>query len=1701
MMNMSTEDLTKLKKKQTALRATVTEQINEVEEILKLEQTKYDELDELIESLTSNFDALSKIDSSLEPFFTVEEFDTEFLRSEEYRQKVVRTKFRATKRMNQETQKLTNTVISNEKTSSPLNSPTVDDVKPNDYLKVKLPKMTLNKFYGDINSWLSFWNSFESAIHNNKSLNKVEKFHYLKAHLTGSALSSIEGLVISDTNYDTAVELLKKRYANVDLLIHTHMNNLLNIKPLRNSNDVVSFRKFYDKINIELRSLENLGQPIKNISSVLCTTILKALPKDILIQIDKSTSENAYCDIERLLTFVSETLHIRERAEVIKNNCRDSSLDRQASPVLRKYDLNRRHNVGGYSNERKYQQTNKNYEKKEHNSFSASELISTDVKDKTFCCYFCNNEKGYDLHDSKDCSFALTLNNEEKISLLKKNGVCFRCLNKSRHLANKCASKVSCRHCNLRHESIMCNKIKNVVDKNKNQDSEKALSNQIKCSPVFLQTLIVEVKGVDVKGNLRVIIDSGSQNSYISQYAAKRLKLRKTNSEMIKHGLFGGVEKSELHNRYKVNLSSLDGKFSFKIDVLDEKKICSSISRVQDENLIGLLRNKGIIISDIQENGNRCIFQDTSDEIHILLGADNISQLFTGKIEHFPDIGVAAFETKLGWTLMGKSDTEISENTLSGLSLSLHVSDSKLADLWRLDTIGITSEENKTNSILEEETQKHFLETVKRDDTGRYEVCLPWITDSSVLPNNRLIAEKSLFKTEAKLVSSNRKKDYKEIFDIWESNKIIEVINDEKKEGVHFLTHRPVIKESSETTKIRPVFNASLRTKDSPSLNDCLAKGPNLIEIVPSILNRFRKYKVGLSSDIEKAFCQIKIVEKDCDFLRFLWFDSEKNLKIYRHNRVVFGLTSSPFLLAATLNHLLNDVPEHLRETAQFLKDSFYIDNSLISLDQIDETEKFIREAKEILSSALFNLRCWRSNMYVPMIDSTEIKSRFVPVLGMNWDTQKDILGCKVLEPVKVKEPYTKRQILSATQKIYDPVGFAAPITLIPKLILQQTWIQKLKWDQELPPNLSKQFDNWIKQLDILPKIEIPRWLNIDYENEDTLTLHVFCDASKQAFATCAFLRTGNKEGIQVQLVNARSRVAPIKETTIPRLELLSCLIGARLAKTILSDLKLENCRTVFWSDSTTALGWIRRDQAWGTFVHNRVQEIRTLTRIADWKHVPGSCNPADLPSRGCSFQKLFESRWWEGPPWLYLTEKEWPHSEEQPDEDVLNKEKRKTVLNLLDKEEKPDWYYRYFSSYRKIVRMIAWILRLLYNFRNVEKNLSVEISVEEFERAEKRLFKLIQEETFTGLQDPSIRALRPIADKDGLFRAKTNIIQRKDEENFLYPVILPSNHPVVQRLIIEKHLEKQHAGVSTLMAHLRESVWILKSRKTIRNVIRKCIKCKRFQVPRIEVEPGVPPEDRVREAKIFEVVGVDLAGPLYLADKTKAWIVLYTCAVYRAIHLELITSLSTEAFLQSLRRFIARRGRPFVIYCDNGTNFVGTNNVLEKVDWQQINAVASTQKIRFKFNPPTAAWWGGWWERLVRMIKEILRKVLGRTSLNYEELNTIMCDCEQVINSRPITYVSEDNKDPSPLTPMMFLQELPTSGVPDIDNIDARELSKRAKYRQRIRDDLRKRFRIEYLGQLRYRAAKDNKIKQLSVGDVVLVEDINKHRIISPDS
>ncbi|XP_055927959.1 uncharacterized protein LOC129959161 [Argiope bruennichi] len=815
------------------------------------------------------------------------------------------------------------------------------------------------------------------------------------------------------------------------------------------------------------------------------------------------------------------------------------------------------------------------------------------------------------------------------------------------------------------------------------------------------------------------------------------------------------------------------------------------------------------------------------------------------------------------------------------------------------------------------------------------------------------------------------------------------------------------------------------------------------------MLTRFRLYRFGISADIRKAFLQISLYKEDRNFLRFLWHSEEGELIHYRHCRVVFGVSSSLFLLGSTIQYHLERKLEEAQQgrgrypecIIQKLMNSFYVDNCLASVKTQSELERFIDVATEIMVERKFDLRGWEHSSPSDPITSPTI------ILGTIWDRHCDTLSINIPDLRELmEEVITKRNILAASHKVFDPLGITSPVLLLPKLWLQNLWKSKIGWDEEVDLKTRQDFLKWLMELEYLKHVRVPRWLHCDSGFEN-ISLHFFCDASKLAYSAVVFLRVDSGNSVHIQLVQSKTRIAPCgkKETTISRLELLGAAISARLSSTL------------------------KREEPWGVFVYNRVQEIRKLTPVKAWRHVPGSLNPADCPSRGCSAKQLCSSKWWEGPSWLYLSSHEWPVSDVVVDvnEEEVNKERRAIVTSLVNIQT-TDIKNEYFSTYSRNI-IVAWILRFIHNVSNATK-LKGNLVYEEFRQAEILCFKSMQSNAF---QDEKLLAkMQAFKDEDGLLRIRTKLADSYEKEDFKFPILLPANDVVI-KLIREEHIKAMHAGSSILLARLREKFWIIRAKSLVKQVLSECVICKRYKAKHLEVPFAPLPKDRVTQTKVFEVTGVE------------------------AVHFELVRSLTTDTFIQALRRFIARRGRISVLYSDNGTNFVGTNNALRALDWDKISVYSTAQKITWKFIPPTAAWWGGWWERIVRMLKELLRRVLGKSIINYEELLTILCDCESIINARQLTYIQDDPNELLPLTPSMFIHGNSNYETPDLDKVDRSSLVKRTKYLQKLREDLRQRFRNEYFALLVHRGTRKSDV--LEVGDVVLIGHDNIRRIDWP--
>lgn len=1557
----------------------------------------------------------------------------------------------------------------------------------NNNSSLKLPAIKLDTFDGNLKGWLPFWGQFE-IIHKDETIPTFHKFRILSQSLKeGSrAKQVVDSFPISKEvdNYNAAVEALKERFGREDLLIEVYIRELLEMIVQNSKSCQLSLADLYDKLECQLRFLGILGVTTGKSAAILCPLLESCMSEEFLRVWQRSYISDEVNDAEKRLGKFREFI----KAEVQN--------EQRISLAMTKFGIN-----DNSSNDKRFS-SNRSYQGHQYkpiqkrNVPTAMGLLTTQQDSSKPTCIFCNLS-----HNSLDCFKARNMSYDEKLKIVRDSKSCYLCLKRS-HSSKQCRIRTTCMICDRRHATILCsnftrsktladepNQVSDTPTRDKEGPVNVSTNASVTCdASVILPTLQIRLKNDQGETTtVRAVIDTASQRSYVLNSIANKMGFEQYGEERLCISVFGGKRSGiTSHKMFLLHLSNLNDDFECSVEALGQDIICGDLPTVPSGPWIEEMVAFGVNVSD---------FVNVDGPIELLLGADVAGSMFTGNMKKLSHGTLVAIETYLGWTVSGKMPSPSHKKSSAALlTINMLCHNMNVSDLWRLDLLGIDSSSvYKTKDENEMDTDKFFLDTVTQNEEGRYEVCLPWKKSHPPIPTNIEGASKRLDSTRQKLQKEGFLDEYDTVFKEWESEGVIEqipIVN----EG-HFLPHRHVIKPSS-TTKVRPVFDASARQKNACSLNQCLERGCNLIENIPTLLHSFRLKEFGVIADIRKAFLQVSVNPDDRKYLKFLWRQPDGELISYQHNRVVFGLTSSPYLLGAVIKYHLSHEREKILEdnskyslpTVDTLLKCFYVDNVVTSLDSMSELETFQTEATAVMAEGKFELRGWEH--------SGSDTEGTTSVLGLKWNSKEDTLTVCTDNLKLYSENVTKRMILSSAHKLFDPLGVASPVSMCPKLLLKELWELKVGWDEEVPEHVRTKFLKWSHELKYLDEIRLPRWILIPHVSN--LSIHVFVDASELSYATVIYIRVENEYETKVHFVQSKNRISPMKKVTIPRLELLAATIGARLFNSV-KEMFDDKYDVYYWTDSSTVLAWLKRDDNWSTYVSNRVNEIRRLTNMEDWHHVPGKINPADLPSRGCLGRSLSESAWWEGPQWLYLPTENWPLPDCEFNEDVIVSEKKKSVCLTMTNNycSEFQWYWKYFSQYFKLIRMVAWVIRFIRNCKLSAEDQGLvkkgNLSIEEINDAEIHVLKLVQKEVFDGVSDKRISSLQPFEDHLGLIRLRTKVSNRVDSQDFRFPIVLPKNHPVVDRMLRHIHEKECHIGVQGLLGITRERFWILGGRKTMRKVISSCVTCKRFTSKPLDAPMSAPPEDRVRQASAFEIVGVDLAGPIYLKHGKKAWICLFTCAVYRALHLELLTSLSTEDFLLALRRFVARRGRPSRIYSDQGTNFKGTDNLFRKIQWSKVTDYCDVNRISWKFNPPSSPWWGGWWERLVGLTKQLLRRVLRRSTLTYTEMETVLCDCESVLNSRPLSFISEGLSEPVPITPSMFIQDVRESGLPELDALESISLEKKWQHRLKLKEDFRKRFRTEYLGMLKSRN-KQIKTNEINLGDIVLIgNDISK--------
>ena len=587
--------------------------------------------------------------------------------------------------------------------------------------------------------------------------------------------------------------------------------------------------------------------------------------------------------------------------------------------------------------------------------------------------------------------------------------------------------------------------------------------------------------------------------------------------------------------------------------------------------------------------------------------------------------------------------------------------------------------------------------------------------------------------------------------------------------------------------------------------------------------------------------------------------------------------------------------------------------------------------------------------------------------------------------------------------------------------------------------------------------VQVPRSLAVFREPITAIELHAFGDTSGAGTAAAVYAVVQQPSGTNQGLLAAKSRLAK-KGLTIPRLELVSAHMASNLMANVKDALQDQPIRSVCgWLDSTVALHWIKGGGSiYKQFVANRVSKIREKDYIT-WRHVNTDQNPADVGSRGCDGAKL-PNLWLKGPEWLASPES-WPAeiltepSKETEAEAKLTKEVLGTIAETKDDLDE----ILNKHSFWKTMRVTAWIMRFAQNCKQKKsERLAGPLTTSETDKAVHWWVKRAQESNMgTEKFKQDQLSLNLQKNSEGVYECRGRI-------QGSYPVYLPPNTVLSEKLTEDAHVLTLHGGVGLTMTYIRRDYWIPRLRRLTKKVIRGCFGCKRFQATAFQnPPPGNLPVERTTGSVPFQVVGVDYAGPIsYKASSKretgKAYILLFACSLTRAIHLELLSDQTTEGFIKSFKRFIARRGRPQKVYSDNGRSFVAAATWLRAImKDERMHDYLSRHHITWQFNLSRAPWWGGQFERLVGLVKQALYKSIGGANLTLSELEEVILDAEIALNNRPLSYVEEDIQLPV-LTPqsMMFGQPnlLPEG---DVDSVEDKEMRKRARYLRRCKDVL----------------------------------------------
>ena len=1592
-----------------------------------------------------------------------------------------------------------------------------------------LPSIELPAFNGSAKEWPRFIERFYVQVHCKLGLTDTRRMDVLQSHLTGDAQKLVQGIGFTGKCYAEALKELKRTFGHHSRVVRAYLEAVTNGDVLAPYN-TNALREFFVNVRDAIYTLTKLDRTMDLQGTEIVQRAAKRIPRDKVTSWNRfvgkisSTREPKIYDLRDWLqdALITDTnpyaIPYNRREDKPRTKLPETSPRPKQSTVWNAVAKD-----DGQVAHRFQNRTPANESRDRVGVVHEDERAGGEMRNKRRCG-LCHGEF-HPIHRCEEFK-AMTLKSRKEV--VKQQQLCFNCLQK--HRVRDCPSSGRCKQnsCGRKHHTLL--------HEEREADRKVVYNSHVdaRSSPnTFFQLVDVYVMGNNGSVVPTVaVLDSGSQITLIHESLAKDLGLKGEKRPLVVKTM--NSEDTRQSSMVSLRMKSKDPNLPGVVHIQKAWTVEADTFRCPVQHLCKDWNHcKNLGIPDYID----------SSEVKMLIGMDYPEVHLQLEVRRGKELQPLAIRTKLGWSIMGvgmRSETENDaiEARVNFIKAEDQTLQEQIKKFWETESFGTTHNSQCSSSMEDRESLKR-LENGTQLVNGHYQVPMLWRKETSCinLPDSQPVA---LQRYRTLLKRFRRDNEFKELY--------CQTMNSYIDKGwARRLTEEEAIRRTPKTWylphfgvtnphkpgKVRIVFDAAATTEGT-CLNDNLMTGPDLLNNLFGILQRFRLYEITFSADVEAMFHMVTVDAEDADCLRFMWKRDPEAVGppyTYRMQVHIFGAVDSPACASYALK----------LATGAMSRD-FYMDDLHKSLESTETAIKYAADVVELARKGGFRLHKCVSNSREVLetigtsekaVQEVEFDKAEAPIqrtLGVKWNVREDffLFVCHPKERVM-----TKRGVVSLVSSIYDPCGFISPFTVRAKFFIQEVWSHGLDWDEPLPIELEQKWNRWLAELEHLTSFKLPRHHVHFSTHVKDVEIHIFCDASEKGFGAIGYLRYDIGDRIIVSFLAAKTHVAPLKVISMPRLELQGAVLGMRLGRLLEEELQLGPIAKTYWSDSMVVLQYLRNEtRRFKPFVANRVTEILENSKATEWYYVPTESNPADYCTRGVRATALQPSHiWFQGP--AFLRERK-PFEEislpELPSGDpelkpekiaVMNtttedNSKRKSTRDKLQVDFSAVFDPTDFSTWRRLIRQTAWISRAVHNFAskklNQEPVVEESLTVQEHEAATQFWVRRAQQDEYVKelealrKQEPldarsKLLPLSPVYDAESqIIRVGGRLRKAIIPDEAKHQQILPRDHVITQLLATDAHWRIMHRGQEHLIAELRQRYWPVGVKRVARRAKTNCVLCRfLYAMPKTPKMADLP-LCRVDVSKgPFSYCGVDYFGPMSVKIRRntaiKRWGCLFTCLNTRAVHIELAESLETDDFLLCLRNFIARRGQPRKMHSDNGTNFKGANEELKqclrKLDQSKIRGYLAPQGIEWHFNPPLAPHMGGAWERLVGSVKRALNATVGKMQVTESVLRTALIETEGVLNSRPLTHNSPDPEDFSPLTPNHFLLGRAEHNIPP-DRFEDKEIDSRRRWRQSqvVADRINKRWLREYLPNLTLRQQWMRDVKSVGIGDLVLIVD-----------